>query len=46
MPKTRFTADLEIELYEWIMKYKEQTGMSRNEALSEAVQLLKKKRGG
>lgn len=43
MPKTRFTADLEVDLYMWLMKYKDENGISRNAAISEAVKLLKEK---
>ena len=42
MPKQRFTADLDAELYKWLMKYKDEKKISRNAALAEAVELLKK----
>lgn len=43
LPKARITLDLEQELLQWIMGYAKQNGLSRNEAIGEAVALLKNK---
>lgn len=41
MPKTRFTADLAPDLYEWMMQYAESNGLSRNVVIAKALLDLK-----
>ena len=43
MPKTRFTVDLEIELFNWLMDYAKRQNISRNKAIDKAIKLLKEK---
>lgn len=42
VPKARITLDLERELLEWVSRYADTHGKSRNEAIGEAVELLRK----
>lgn len=44
MPKTRFTADLPPDLFEWLMAQADAEGVSRNVLLAEAVRDLIAKR--
>lgn len=46
MPKTRFTADLPPDLFEWLMAQADAEGVSRNVLLAEAVRDLIAKRKG
>lgn len=45
LPKARITLDLDYKLLEWVTRYAGEHGKSRNEAIGEAVKLLREQSG-